>query len=358
MKKILIPGAGGSPATNFVRSLRQAPENFHLIGLDCNKFYLMRAETDEKYLVPPANNENYIDVINSIIKKTGAEFMHIQNDAEMGFISENREKFNIKMFLPSKETIKTCLNKLESYKRWKEVGLKLPETILINDEDDLKVAFEKFNNKVWIRDPVGAGARGALPTDKFKIAKAWIDFKEGWGKYTVAEQLKPQSTTWLSIWKDGELIVAQGRKRIYWELGKIAPSGISGATGTGISVSDPVLDEIAQKAVLAISKKPNGIFAVDLTYDNNGIPNPTEINIGRFFTTHEFFTQAGLNMPYMLVKLAYNEEIPLIQKKINPLKENLAWIRGIDFLPILTDMSTINSYEDKLKERIVNLNKN
>lgn len=350
MKKLLITGAGGSPATNFVRSLRATNEEFFLVGTDCDKHYIFRAETDEKYLVPPASAEDYIDIINHIIRKHSLEFLHVQNDAEMLYISRDRDKLNINTFLPDNKTVEICMNKFESYKKWKQAGIKQPETMMLNNENDLRKAFERFGKKIWIRDITGAGGRGSIAVDDFKTAKSWIDFKKGWEKYTAAECLTPNSVTWQSIWKNGELIVAQGRKRLYWELAKLAPSGISGATGGGMTFSDPVLDEIAQKVILAIDKNPNGIFSVDLTYDNEGVPNPTEINIGRFFTTHEFFTKVGLNMPYIFIKQAYNEPLPPITKKINPLKEGLVWIRGIDFIPVLTDIESVNSHENELKK--------
>ena len=351
MKRILVPGAGGSPTTNFVRSLRAASEKFYLVGTDCSKFYIMRAETDENHLVPRANEADYFDIMNDIIDETKAEFMHIQNDVEMRILSRNREKLRINKFLPTKKTVEVCLDKLESYKHWKAAGIKQPETKLLRNEEDLKEAFEEFGNKIWIRDTSGAGGSGSIAVSNFQIAKSWTDFKGGWGIYTAAECLKEQSITWQSIWKEGELVVAQTRKRLYWELSKLAPSGISGATGTGITVSDEVVDEIAQKAIFAIDKNPNGIFSVDLTYDNEGVPNPTEINIGRFFTTHEFFTRAGLNMPYILVKLVYNEKLPDMPKKLNPLKNDLAWIRGMDFVPIFTDMKSIEENVKKLEQR-------
>ncbi|MBS3115388.1 carboxylate--amine ligase [Candidatus Woesearchaeota archaeon] len=350
MKRILVTGAGGSPSTNFVRSLRAAKENFFLVGVDCDKFYLARAETDLKYLVPKASEPDYIDVLNHIIEKHNLEFIHIQNDVEMLQISRLRDKLHIKTYLPKKETVEICQNKFDSFKFWKKAGIKQPETMMLNNEDDLKIAFDILGKKVWIRDITGAGGRGSIAIDNFKTAKSWLDFKKGWGIYTAAECLSPISVTWQSIWKDGELVVAQGRKRLYWELSKLAPSGISGATGAGVTFSDSVLDKIAEKAVLAIDKKPNGIFSVDLAYDNQGIPNPTEINIGRFFTTHEFFTKAGLNMPYIFVKLAYDEPLPKIDKKLNPLKEGLVWIRGLDFIPVLTNTENINTYENELKK--------
>jgi carbamoyl-phosphate synthase large subunit len=349
MKRILVTGAGGSPAANFTRSLRMAPEKFYLIGVDCDKYYLQRAETDEKYLVPAAREDDYVAVMNKIIDKTKAEFLHVQNDAELYYVSKYRDKLNIKTFLPRHETVEKCQNKLESYKCWSDAGLRQPLTFNINSVSDLKEAFSKIRGEVWIREISGAGGKGSLKTDSFDVAKTWIDFRKGWGVFTAAECLKEQSTTWLSIWKDGELIVAQERKRLYWELSKLAPSGISGATGTGVTVADPLVNEIAQKAILAIDQKPHGIFGVDLTYSGDAIPNPTEINIGRFFTTHHFFAVAGLNIAYIFVKIAFGEKIPPIPKKINPIKPGFAWIRGIDFLPVFTTVEKIERYEEELK---------
>ena len=131
MKKILITGAGGSPSTNFVRSLRKSGEKFHLIGTDCDKYCLQRAETDEKYLVPPKDDKNYIDFLNDIIERTGAEFIHGQNSAELEVISENRDKLKAKYFFPAKETIKICQNKFETYKRWQANGLPQPKTLFL-----------------------------------------------------------------------------------------------------------------------------------------------------------------------------------------------------------------------------------
>ena len=55
MKRILITGAGGSPSTNFVRSLRLAPSRSTWSGTDADEFLLMRAETDSR--LPGATRE-------------------------------------------------------------------------------------------------------------------------------------------------------------------------------------------------------------------------------------------------------------------------------------------------------------
>lgn len=356
MKKILVTGAGGAPCTNFVRSLRDAPEKFYLIGVDANKYNIQRAETDEKFLVPLANHPKYFQILNQIIKETGAQMIYPQMDPEINQISKNRDKLDAISFLPDHRTIEICQNKFLSYQCWEEAGLKVPETMLIKNDSDLESAFKKYGTPIWIRDIVSpGGGKGSFKADNMKIASAWIDFCKGWGNFSAAECLEDKTVTWTSLWKQGELIVAQGRKRLYWEFANRAPSGVTGVTGTGVTVSDPSLDELALKTVYAVDKKPNGVFAVDMTYDKNGVPNPTEINIGRFFTTHYFFTKAGLNMPYLLIKAAFNEKLPEIPKKLNPLNDNLAWVRGMDCHPVLTTIENIDKYELDLKNRLSNV---
>lgn len=355
MKRILIGAAGGSPSTNFVRSLKDLKEDLFLVGIDCDQYTLHRAETDIKILVPEASKPEYLDILNQIIDEYKIEFVYSQNDREIEFLSKLRDKIKSKLYLPRKETVEICLNKLKSYEIWKKAGIKVPETILINNEEDLKKAFRRFGPKLWLRAIKGAAGRGSLPTENYEVAKCWINFQEGWGSFTAANYLGDNSVTWMSIWYKGELIVAQGRKRLYWELANRSPSGVTGITGAGVTFSDPQVDAIAIKAIKAIDKNPHGIFSVDMTYDKNNIPNPTEINIGRFFTTHYFFTKAGLNMPEIYLKLAYGENYQKPSKKINPLPDGLVWIRGVDFEPILTDMKTIEASVKDLERRIKNI---
>jgi hypothetical protein len=352
MRRILVTGAGGSPATNFVRSLRAAPDSFHLIGADCNEYCLQRAETDEKYLIPTVDDPDYLPLLKSVISDTGAEMIYSQPDQEIMVISRHRDEIGVRTFLPAHKTIEICQDKYQSYLSWAKDGITVPKTMLINDESDLNEAFAKFGDTIWLRAIISpGGGKGSFRASNPRVAKAWMDFSEGWGNFTAAECLLPETIAWLSIWHEGELVVAQGRKRLYWEFGNRAPSGVTGITGTGLTVSDPATNEIAPRCIKAIDPKPHGIFAVDFTYDSQGIPNPTEINIGRFFTTHHFFTECGLNMPYIFVKLAFGEEPPPVAKKVNPLTSDLAWIRGMDIHPVLKPMREIELARQELRMR-------
>ncbi|MBI2549635.1 carboxylate--amine ligase [Candidatus Woesearchaeota archaeon] len=354
MKRILIGSSGGVPSINFERSLRDAKEQYYLIGMDSHEYNIFRAEVDESHLITLAADPLYIPLLQELIERAKPDFLHTQNDySELKKISDNRHKLNTLLFIPSDRTIKICIDKNASYREWSKAGLNVPHTILVKTEDDLLQAI-KLHGTVWLRYKEGGFGYGSLHTGDFEFAKKWIDYFKGWGKFTAAEYLSEHSVTWMALYKEGELVVAQGRKRLYWEFASRTVSGVTGVTGTGVTVSDPVLDKIAQDAIYAIDKEPHGVFSVDLTYNSKGIPTPTEINIGRFFTTSYFYTKAGLNMAELYVKLAFGEKIPRIEKKINPLPEGLAWVRGMDVLPVLTTVKAIEAKKADLTRRIQN----
>jgi len=348
MARIQIGGAGGAPSNNFIRSLRESQRTDHLIGTSSVPSDLFLADTEEKYVVPFATTSQYPQALLKLLTRTSPDFMHVQHDLEVRAVSRMRDQIQalgVKLYLPSQDTIEQCIDKLKSYEIWKRAGIRVPETMLLNSPDDLKKAFDRLGNKIWIRATIGAAGEGALPADNFNFAKIWIDRYRGWGTFTAAECLTSQTITWLSLWYEGTLVVAQTRRRRSWNFGNRTLSGVTGITGVGETCSDSVVDRIAEDAILSIDARPHGLFGVDMTYDHAGKPNPTEINIGRFFTTHYFFTQAGLNMPEIYCNIALEDKFPALERKINPLPDGLIWIRGMDVEPVLTTVKELEQME-------------
>lgn len=341
MNRILVEGSGGPAGIGFCRSLKHNKNKFWILGTDTNPYYLFRSVADKIILYSQMSDKKYIEKLIELIDNYKIDFIHAQPDPVVRLISKHRKKLKSNLFLPDDRTIKICQNKFLSYEKWKKAGLKTPTTYLIRNPRDLKTSFERLRGQIWIREIEGAAGKNSLPTNNIEMARKWIDLHNGWGRFTMAEKLSPNSITWSSIWKNGELVVAQGRKRLYWEFGNRTLSGVTGLTGGAITKSDPEVDKISQEAIYAIDTNPNGIYSVDLTYDHKGNLNLTEINIGRFFTTIEFFTRAGLNMPLIYTSLGLGMKIPKLKKILNPLPDNLCWIRGIDIEPIFTDLNKI-----------------
>ncbi|MFO0594772.1 MAG: hypothetical protein U0228_05695 [Myxococcaceae bacterium] len=337
MSRIYLGGAGGAPTNNVIRSLRESGKD-HLIGASSDASDLFLADVDERHVVPLANAPEYGARLLGLLNRTRPELAHFQNDFEIRAVSRMRKDVlatGVKLFMPREHVIETCVDKDQSYQVWQRAGIKVPRTMLIRDEKDLRTAFDTLGAKIWLRATEGGGGRGALPADDFTFAKLWIDRFKGWGHFTAAELLTSNTVTWLSIWYEGELVVAQTRRRKSWSFGNRTLSGVTGVTGVGETWSDDTVTRVSRDAISSIDDRPHGIYGVDMTYDQAGVPNPTEINISRFFTTVYFFTRAGLNMPRIFVDLALHGRAPSLAKKINPLPDGLLWIRGMDVEPTL-----------------------
>lgn len=355
MKKILIAGAGGAPSEGVIKSLLRSNKDEKILGMGSEPTDVVLSYADEKFYVPYANTPEYKDALLSILKNEQPDLVHFQNDLEIFHASQLRDEIHalgVKTFMPSHDVIDTCVHKYKTYLKCREAGVKVPTNIMINDEHDLKNAFDELgdeNGNIWLRaSSIGGGGKGALPTNSFSFAKGWIERYNGWGDFVAAEMLTSKTVTWLSIWHEGELVVAQTRIRKGWTHGNRTVSGVTGVTKVGQTYSNPEVDRISIDTVKAVSDKPHGIFGVDMTYDKQGVPNPTEINISRFFTTILFFTEAGLNMPVIFKDIALYNEFPMLEKKINPLPDGLLWLRGMDTHPRLMR-------EDEIGNEIKNL---
>jgi hypothetical protein len=350
MSKILIAGAGGAPSEGVINSLLRGRKQEIVIGMGSEPSDLILSRASKKFYVPYANAPDYKEQFLRILNTEKPDLVHFQNDMEIFHASQFRDEITAtgaKLFMPSHEVIETCVHKYRSYVAFREAGLPVPLNIAINNEGDLREAFAKLRDstgKIWLRaSSIGGGGKGSIPTADYQLAKGWIDHHSGWGEFVAAQMLTANTVTWLSIWHEGELVVAQSRERRGWVHSNRSISGVTGVTKVGVTCDNDDVTRIALEAVKAVSNKPHGIFGVDMAYDKNGVPNPTEINISRFFTTVLFFTEAGLNLPEIFKDIALYGEFPQLERKINPLPNGLLWLRGMDVAPRLMTLEAISA---------------
>src|SRR5919106_3120172 len=101
MRRILVTGAGGSPAANFVHSLRLAPERFYVVGTDTSKFHLELAPVDARYLVPPTDDPGYLDALNAVVEAEQVAVVHPQPEQEVLLLARERDRVKAATFLPA-----------------------------------------------------------------------------------------------------------------------------------------------------------------------------------------------------------------------------------------------------------------
>jgi len=337
MKRILVTGCGGPAAINFIKSIRMADEPIYVVGTDSDKIYIELSNSDTKHVVPRCNESTYVEAMNEIINKECVELFHPQPDIEVKVVSDNREKFDAKTFLPDKRTIDICQNKMEFNKELKRKDVPVPQSFILNKKGDIEKYMSillQNNEKAWVRAIEGAGSRAALPTNQLDITDTWINYWDkrsgiGYGRFMMSEFLPGKEFAFQSIWKDGEIITSQARERMAYIFSNFTVSGQSSSPSIAKTVHRDDVNDIATRAVKAVDKNATGIFCVDLKENITGVPCVTEINAGRFFTTSNFFSEAGCNMPYYYVKMALGEELPDLNK-YNSIPENIYWIRLID----------------------------
>lgn len=337
LKRVLVTGAGGSPGLNFIQSLRAAPEPIQVFAVDCNPYHLEWIDAEAKYLVPTCDHPEYISILNDIIRKHEINFVHPQPDVEVRRLSDCREQINAPTYMPNQETIRILQDKALTGAKWSAAGIRSNPTFAIDSEEDITKAVFALGMPFWMRATTGAGARGSTLVENVETAKHWLAYWRARGcnwSFIAEEYLPGKDYAWMSLWKDGELITSQGRERLEYIYPHLAPSGRTGTPTVAKTVQDSRLNDIAIRCVKAVDENASGIFSVDLREDKDGNPIPTEINAGRFFTTSHFFTRAGVNMPYLYLKLGYGEELPPV-KATDPIEAGLHWIRHIDCPTVL-----------------------
>ena len=342
MKRILVTGAGGNASRNFIASLRMADEPFYVVGVDTNPFHLECAEVEARYQVPRCDDPGYLEALKAVIAREDIELVHPQPDVEVGFLSAHRDELPARMMLPSDQAVQICHDKLSCNRVLNGAGVPVPRSYQIPCMDAvprLLEALRQQQQKVWLRAIRGAGSRAALPVTSSRQAQDWIHYwvhNKGLAPrdFMLAEFLPGREFAFQSLWHEGQLVTAMARERMEYLMGNLMPSGQSSSPSIARTVHRVDVNSIGTQAVMAVDKRPHGIYCVDMKENLAGQPCVTEINLGRFFTTSNFFSQAGCNMPYYYVKLAFDEPSPNVAV-YNPLEAELYWIRGVDREPKL-----------------------
>ena len=339
--KVLVTAAGGSGGSNYIASLNLVSDiEFSISGTDTNKYMLeLTSGLHAKYLLPHAENKHYLEKLNTVISQEKIEFIHFQSEQEVWFASQNFDKINAKIMIPSYEALKMLTDKSELNRHLDRAGLSVPKAFHLRNERDLQEALEellKLGDCAWLRAKNGGGSRASLPVNTMLQAKGWIDY---WIKrknlefndFMISEFLPGKEFAFQSVWKDGELVCSMARQRVEYLFGHLFPSGQSSSPSVAKTIHRDDVNKAATKAIKVADPKANGVYCVDMKENSRGVPCITEINAGRFYTTSNNFSTAGLNMPYYHVMLGMDRDEKIGNlPKYNGIPENWYWVRMMD----------------------------
>ncbi len=345
--RVLITGAGGSISLNVARSLVQPPSSAKLFAVDSNRYFIHLSQAEQKAVIPSAaETQAYLKTIRTLVAEWKIDVIFPSNMLEVLVLARERETLGARTLLPSLSAIEIGADKWRTYEVLSKAGVPVPKTLLVKGPEDLKRVFSDFGDPIWLRGS-GIPGRGvgvaSLPARTEAQAHAWLDYHQAWGMMTASEFLPGDNLTWMGLWKDGELIASQGRKRLAYVISHVSPSGITGAPSVSCTVHDERINEIGAEAMRLLDPQYTGVGFVDFKSDVTGDPKVTEVNVGRLGTTHYFYTEAGSNFPHWYVQLAMGEK-PQVSTHANVVPAGLYWIRTLDSEPALVKESELDRY--------------
>lgn len=339
MQQLLVTGAGGSAGNNVCWSLRASVDgkSLTLTGTDVEKTSLeLNRWVDNAYIIPSANSPRYITVLNKIIRRQGVEAVFPQPDPEVGRVSRERTVLKAAVFLPEPSTVNECLDKYEALLTWSGSELRKKPTLLPFQKSLSENSFRSVGFPCWLRARQGAGGLMSCLARSWKEAHHWVMFHWEQGFHTdfVAEEYLPgRDYCFMSVWNQGNLVTSMARERLTWVGNRSIGTG--GTSKLNRVVHSESVNKASLSAVNSISKKPHGIFCVDLKEDEGGNPHPTEINC-RFTTNVHYLTLASiklaqpeLNFPWLAARICLREAIPKC-KTLNALPENIWFTKNTD----------------------------
>jgi len=339
MRSVLVTGAGGSAGNNVCWSLRVSRDgkNILLAGTDADRTSIeLNGWIDTAYQLPPATSSRYLHRLNQVIKKDRVEMVLPQPDSEVGRLSHDRDLVRAAMFLPDREAVRICQDKFEALSRWFRKGLRREPIVLSTSGRRNKQLVGKLAFPCWVRARHGAGGSLSCLARSRRSVEYWINYHWEEGLKTdfiVEEYLPNRDFCFMSIWNEGKLVTSMVRERLSWVGHRIVGSG--GTSKLNRVVHSEKVNITALEAINAVSKKPHGIFCVDLKGDSRGIPRPTEINC-RFTTNVHYLALASLklghpewNFPWLVARICLGQKIPS-SRTLNALPANLWFTKNTD----------------------------
>jgi carbamoyl-phosphate synthase large subunit len=141
---VMVTGVGGGGTGHeLIKTLRLA-DHYWIIGVDMTAASLGLSDVDESFLVPPASDPQYVNILLDICKRKRVMALFPGSEPELMILSKNRAMFSsISVFLPmnSVQVIERGLDKWATMTYLKDHGFPIPQTQLLKSADEIPGEF-------------------------------------------------------------------------------------------------------------------------------------------------------------------------------------------------------------------------
>lgn len=317
--------AGGAPfMPGLVKALRANGERkIRIIGVDMCGDPTANQMTDGFFVVPGADDENYIDEILKICRQENVDIV-------LPFMSKELLKFHSRkddftkigtiVSLSDPQSIGISNNKLKLYEYLRSHGVETPRFCPVREAADLDKAFSCLgypDKPVCIKAAESSGSRGIRVVDTSKSRYDLLFHEKPSSLFISFEELKEILSERETIPEMFSMEYLPGSE---YSVDVLAQQGetlyIAGRKSEVVNASiqqDALIcrDEKAYQICREIIKllEMDGTVNFDFKYDGDGKPVLMEIN-PRISATMAVHAAAGVNFPYLRIKQLLKEELP------------------------------------------------
>lgn len=327
---VLMTGAGAPGAYGIIRCLRNNGErDIRIIGVDADPQAGCRELVDVFQTVPMAADDAFIPAVLEVCEKHHVDVVQPIVTRELQKFAENKRRFEAigtKVCVSDPDRLRIINDKGNLFDAMKKRGdFRLPRYFLVHGMKEYVEAMESLD---WHRNPVcikvtfGNGSRGIRFVDSEKSLFSLFMKEKPDSKYVSYDGM-------LDILKDApefpELMVMElltgeeysadvlaDRGNIVYYAGRRSPIVRSSITLQS-EISDN--EDIRKQCEFIVKTLAlSGNIGFDFRCGKNGYPYILEIN-PRLTATVVLNAVAGINFPYMGVKYALGEPLPVLDLK-------------------------------------------
>ena len=165
---VIITGGGAPGIAGTVYALRNNPDgvSFKIITTDINDDVVGKYLADKFYKVSPPESQEYIPMLQEIVRREEVKVIIPQTTREIMFLSKNMEKFadlDVTITVSPFESIRIANDKLLLLEKAKEIGVPYPTYHLTDSEASLIEAVKLLGypeKKIVVKPRTSNGMRG------------------------------------------------------------------------------------------------------------------------------------------------------------------------------------------------------
>lgn len=322
--KVLVTGiGGGGHGEQILKALRMSSLPLEIVGADMTIYSKSRSLVNEFFVLPPASDDNYINVLISECVNRGIEILFHGSEPELKKMSINRKKIaDAGIFLPinSETVIDTCMDKYKTIEFLQENNFCFPESYKITSMRDVELV-DKF--PVVLKPSIGGGgsANTMIAQSKEELIVFTKYLFNTYDEFIAQEYVgTPYSEYTVGILHDmdGKLINSIAVKRmILSSLGnRIKIKNMSGNTALGdmLVISSGIsqgeigkyAEVTSQCEEIAAKLNSRGPINIQCRFVNNKV-YIFEIN-PRYSGTSSMRALVGMNEPELMIKYHFLKE--------------------------------------------------